>query len=289
MIEKKFVAEKKKEFQIREYVNNILKKAGQSDVKVKKTPLGEKIVISASRPGLVVGRKGENIKLLTTNLKRRFKLENPQVEIEEVANPNLDPKIIAERIAGTMERYGSGRFKHTGHKVLEDVMRAGALGAEIVITGKVPSARAKRWRFYQGYLKKSGFVSQAEVKKAYTTANLKTGTVGIQVLILPLDVVLPDSVELRNDLVVETKEESTEEESTQEVTEESSTEEATEEAPIEESPAEAASKSPTEEVTEEAPAEEASESPAEDTKAKEELEEASEESDNTTEEQNESK
>lgn len=197
MIERKFVSEKIKEFMITEYVNDVLKKAGQSDVKVKKTPLGEKIVINASKPGLIVGRKGENIKLLTSSLKKEFNLENPQIEIEEIDNPNLDPRIVAERVATTMERFGSGRFKSVGHKVLDEILRAGALGAEIVISGKIPSARAKRWRFNQGYLKKSGQVSKVGVLRAYTTANLKSGTVGIQVKIMRSDVFLPDKISIR--------------------------------------------------------------------------------------------
>ncbi len=200
MIERKFISENMKEFMIKEYVNVVLKRAGQSEVKVKKTPLGEKIIISASKPGLVVGRKGENIKLLTTNLKKQFKLENPQIEIEEVTQPSLDPKIIAEKIATTLERFGSGRFKSIGHKVLEEITRAGALGAEILISGKIPSSRAKRWRFYQGYLKKSGQIAKDGVLKAYTTANLKSGTVGIQVRIMPADVCLPDKIELKENV-----------------------------------------------------------------------------------------
>jgi len=208
MIERKFVSENLKEHLIKEYINEVLKRAGQSDVKLKKTPLGEKIIISASKPGLVVGRKGENIKLLTSQLKKKFKLENPQIEIEEVLTPDLDPQIIAERIATTLERFGSGRFKSIGHKVLEAIMNAGALGAEILVSGKIPSSRARRWRFYQGYLKKSGYIAKAGVLTAYTVANLKSGTVGIQVRIMPGDIELPDKVELRE--AVETIEESKE-------------------------------------------------------------------------------
>jgi len=206
MIERKFVSEKMKEFQIKGFIGTILKNAGQSGVKLKKTPLGEKIIISASKPGLVVGRKGENIKLLTTELKRKFKLENPQIEIEEIMNPNLDAQVVAERVASTLERFGGGRFKMIGHRTLGDVMTAGALGAEITITGKIPSSRAKRWRFYQGYLKKSGNIAQVKVLKAYTVAALKTGIIGIQVSILPSSVVLPDKVELKPivaDVVIE--------------------------------------------------------------------------------------
>jgi small subunit ribosomal protein S3 len=198
MIERKFVSENIKEFMVKEYVNDSLKRAGQSDIKMKKTPLGEKIVIRASKPGLIVGRKGENIKLLTSNLKRQFELENPQIEIEEVEDINLDPRIVAERIAITMERFGSGRFKSIGHKALEDIKRSGALGAEIVVSGKIPSARAKRWRFNMGYIKKSGQVSKEGVLKAYTTANLKSGSVGVQVKIMRSDVYLPDAIKIRS-------------------------------------------------------------------------------------------
>jgi len=194
MIERKFVSEKLKEFLIKEHINKKLKNAGQSDVKLKKTPLGEKIIVSASRPGMVVGRKGENIKLLTKELKKEFKLENPQIEIEEITNPVLDPHVMAEKIATTLERFGSARFKSVGHKVLEEVIRAGALGVEILISGKIPSSRAKTWRFYQGYLKKSGSIAKDGVLTAYAAANLKTGTVGVQVRIMPANVELPDKV-----------------------------------------------------------------------------------------------
>ena len=89
-------------------------------------------------------------------MKDIFNLENPQVEISEVEIPDLDANIVAERIVNSLERYGHQRFKGIGHKAMEDVMRAGALGIEILISGKIPSDRSKSWRFYQGYLKKSG-------------------------------------------------------------------------------------------------------------------------------------
>lgn len=209
MIERKFIAEKRKEFQIKNHIDLLLRRVGASQVKLKKTPLGEKIMITAARPGLVVGRKGENIRMLTAELKKKFNLENPQIEIEEVANASLDPVIVGERIASTLERFGSGRFKSIGHKVLEDIMRAGALGAEIVVSGKIPSARARRWRFYQGYLKKSGFIAQEKVLTAYVHAVLKTGVVGIQVRIMPGDLELPDKVVLL-DHVEKVTEEATE-------------------------------------------------------------------------------
>ena len=200
MIERKFVAQKIKEFQIEEYITQSLENVGHSHTKMVKTPLGEKIIIFSSRPGLIVGRKGQNIKQLTRTLRKRFDLENPQIEISEVENPNLNANIVAEKIVDALEKFGSEKFKSIGHKIMTDVMRAGALGIEIIISGKVPSARAKSWRFYSGYLKKCGDVATG-VRKSNKQAQLKTGIIGVKVSIMPPDIKLPDDIEL-----IETKE-----------------------------------------------------------------------------------
>ncbi|MBS3158810.1 30S ribosomal protein S3 [Candidatus Woesearchaeota archaeon] len=198
MIERQFVTQKLKEFQIQEFIGNTLKRVGHSHTKMLKTPLGEKIVIYASRPGLIVGRKGANIKDLTRTLKKKFDLTNPQIEINEVENVFLDANIVAEMIASSLERFGTTKFKGIGHKIMTDVTGAGALGIEILVSGKIPSARAKRWRFYQGYLKKCG-QSATEISSAYAFAQLKSGTVGIQVRIMPPNLVLPDDISIKDD------------------------------------------------------------------------------------------
>ncbi len=192
-----------------------LSNVGHSKTRMQRTPLGEKIIVYASRPGLVVGREGKNIKDLTAALKKRFKLENPQIEIAEVDNINLDANVVSERIASSLERFGSSKFKGVGHKVMGDVMGAGALGIEIIISGKVPSSRAKSWRFYQGYLKKCGDIALTGVDTAYAIAKLKSGVVGIQVRIMPPDTKLPDHIELiedKQEVVEETDEEAKPEE-----------------------------------------------------------------------------
>ncbi len=194
MIERKLVKNNIKEFLIQETVANNLSRVGHSHTQLQRTPLGEKIIIHASRPGFIVGRKGSNIKKFTQILKKKFDLDNPQIEIAEVQNQNLDANIIAEKITNSLERFGTQRFKGIGHKVMSEVMGAGARGVEILISGKVPSARAKRWRFYQGYLKKAGDIATTGVRHAYATAKLKTGTIGIQVRIMPPDIRMPDQI-----------------------------------------------------------------------------------------------
>ncbi|MBI2138516.1 30S ribosomal protein S3 [Candidatus Woesearchaeota archaeon] len=203
MIERKFVSERIKELEVKNFVRDHMKGVGLSDIKVQKTPLGEKIIIFTSRPGLVVGRKGQNIKELTRTLKKEFSLENPQIEIGEVDRPELNANIIAERIVEFLEKFGTTKFKGIGHKVMTDVMNSGAAGIELVISGKIPSARAKSWRFYQGYLKKCGDTALTSVNVAYAAAKLKSGIVGVKVSIMPLQAALANRLEMKAEQVPE--------------------------------------------------------------------------------------
>jgi len=196
MIERNILSQKMKEFHIKEFIASEFIKTGYSHTKIQRTPLGDKVIIFTTRPGLVVGRKGQNIKRLTTILKSKFKMENPQIEIGEVENPYFDAQSISERIAYTLEKFGSKRFKSIGYKVLQSIMDAGALGVEIIITGRgVPSSRARRWRFSDGYLKKSGY-KENYIIKGHSIASLKSGVIGVSVTIMPSGIRLPDQINL---------------------------------------------------------------------------------------------
>jgi small subunit ribosomal protein S3 len=194
MIERKFVSQTLRELEIKSFIKRDLSKVGLSSVSLQRTSLGERVIIRASRPGLIVGRGGATIQKLTRDLKEQFNLENPQIEIEEIKEFTLDSAVVAESIVSQLERFGSQRFKGIGHKTVESVMRAGALGVEILISGKIPSSRAKSWRFADGYMKKCGDLAVSGVDTFIDKAVLKTGVVGIQVRILPSTVVLPDKI-----------------------------------------------------------------------------------------------
>ena len=111
MEEKKFVTFKKEELGVREYIKNSLGKGKISEVNIEYTPVGEKIMVSTSRPGLVIGRKGEKIEELTRVLKKRFNLDNPHIEIVEIREPLLDAQLVADEIALLLERRGPLKFK----------------------------------------------------------------------------------------------------------------------------------------------------------------------------------
>ncbi|OGJ12334.1 30S ribosomal protein S3 [Candidatus Pacearchaeota archaeon RBG_16_35_8] len=200
MEEKKVVKFKKEEFAIREYIKGSLGKGKVSRVKIEYTPIGEKIIVSTNKPGLVIGRKGEKISELTRVLKDKFKLENPQIEIDEIMKPEFDAQIMADDIALGLEKFGPLKFKVIAYKALQRIMGAGALGAEIRLSGKLPSSRAKSWRFAQGYLKKVGDSAKV-VDRAQSISMTRPGVVGVKVEILSPTAILKDKIEINDELM----------------------------------------------------------------------------------------
>ena len=208
MIEKNIVAQKFKEKEIEEFVFKYFGKLVCSHVKVQRTPLGEKVSVHTSRPGVIVGRKGANIKAITQELKTRFGMDNPELEVVEITNPALDAASVVRRIISGFERFGTKRFKVMAYGALEESMKAGVKGIEIVISGRgIPGERAKTWRFSAGYLKKSGDISASFMDRCSESANIRSGTVGVKVSILGPHVALPDTVTIKEPSITERIEE----------------------------------------------------------------------------------
>lgn len=195
MIERKIVGDRFLEFKIDTYIREYLKDVPISTVTYEKVPQGEKVTVHTTAPGLVIGREGSNIKQLTRDLKENFGLENPQIKIGEVDQRYLSAPIVAKIIANNLAGFGPQKFKLTAFKAIQNIMLSGAMGCEIRITGKIPSARAKSWRFFKGYLKKTGYVSDFVIDSAVDHVTLKSGVVGIKVKIMKADTPLPDKVQ----------------------------------------------------------------------------------------------
>jgi small subunit ribosomal protein S3 len=200
MEERNIVKFKKDEFAIKEYIKSILGKGKISKVRIEYTPIGEKVIVSTNKPGLVIGKRGEKIDELTEVLKTKFKLENPRIEIDEIRQPEFDAQIIADEIALGLERLGPLKFKVIAYRTLQKIMNAGALGVEIVLGGKLPSSRAKSWRFSQGFLKKVGDSAKV-VDRAKAVANTRPGTVGVKVSILSPYAILKDKIIINKDII----------------------------------------------------------------------------------------
>jgi small subunit ribosomal protein S3 len=185
--------------QINEYLRSELVRAGFAGVDIQKTPLGVRITLKTSRPGLVIGKGGKRIQEITDVLQEKFGLELPQIEVEEVSNPDLDAQIMAERLAYSLDR---GRhYRRAGYYILRKVMDAGAKGVEIIISGKVTSQRARTQIFRAGTMSKSGQPAQEGVDKGIAQCIQKSGTLGIIVKIMRADTKMGDEVVIKDELL----------------------------------------------------------------------------------------
>ncbi|MEM4647752.1 MAG: 30S ribosomal protein S3 [Candidatus Pacearchaeota archaeon] len=195
MIEKKFINLKKQEFEIKEYLKKNFDYV--SSVKVERTPLGEKIIIKSCKPHLIFGSRGENIDKIIEILKKQFGLDNPQIEVQPIDNMFLDAASVAEYIKKSLEKFGPLSFKVVAYRALDKIKEAGAIGAEIRLTGKLPSERARSWLFSFGNLIKSGAYREQIVDYAKTEALTIPGYVGIKVRIIKPFSILPDKIEIK--------------------------------------------------------------------------------------------
>jgi len=230
-VTKHFIEESVKKAQIDEFLQRVLDRAGYGGVDITKTPLGTHIVIYAMRPGLVIGRGGETIRELAKTLEEKFNLPNPQISVSEIEIPELNAHIVASRIAAALRR--GVHYRRAGFWALNQIMEAGALGAEIVISGKLRTERARYEKFRAGYLPKSGDPPMRYMRKAEVHVQLKPGIYGVKVRIMPPDAKFPDKLEIAEALpeeLAETAEAETGEAKKAEVEAEPITEQAKEEA-----------------------------------------------------------
>ncbi|MGC8935880.1 MAG: 30S ribosomal protein S3 [Candidatus Methanomethylicaceae archaeon] len=183
-----FINKSSKNMIIDNYLRNELKRAGYAGVEFQKTPLGNRVVIYAERPGMVIGRQGATIRELAHVIETKYGLENPQIAVVPVQNPELNARIMASRVASALER--GIHFRRAAFVALRQIMEAGARGAEIVIRGKLSTERSRYEKFRSGAILKAGEPKKYAVDRAVTSVLLKPGVFGIQVSIyLPVKTV----------------------------------------------------------------------------------------------------
>ena len=196
-----FIDEAIRNVEIDEFLEKRLRSAGFGGVEVARTPLGTRVIIYATRPGLVIGRRGSNIIELTRLLEERFKLQNPQIAVSEIEVPELNARVMCSRIADAIQR--GIHFRRTGYWALNQIMKAGAMGTEIVIRGKLTSQRHRYEKYREGYIVRSGDPALKNVRRAVTSVQLKQGLIGISVKIIPSGVTFPDRVQITKGIEVE--------------------------------------------------------------------------------------
>jgi small subunit ribosomal protein S3 len=193
--DKRIIVENMRRVLLREYLMNETRRAGFGGLDIQRTPMGTRVTLLAERPGLVIGRKGGAIKSLTEAVEKRFKFDNPQIEVQEVANPALNAQIMAEKLANALER--GWHFRRAGHSTVRRIMESGAKGCLVVVAGKLTGQRHRVEKFKAGHIKYCGEPRNEWMDRGFAAAKLKPGIIGVTVEIMDPRAKLPDEIEIR--------------------------------------------------------------------------------------------
>ena len=164
---------------IRKMIRGFDDRSGISNVEVERFPGKVKIVMHTTKPGILIGRKGENVKII------RHKLEDLtgkkiDLEIKEIKNPDVDAYLVAENIAGQLQRRVS--YRRALKRALQQATRQGAQGVKVEVSGRLSGAEmARRVWMREGQVPLQTL--RADIDFAQTVANTTYGIIGIKVWI----------------------------------------------------------------------------------------------------------
>ena len=188
-IERKFVQDGLTKARINEYFTKQLERAGYGGMVINRTPMGTQITLFAEKPGMVIGKAGKTIHRLTNDMSYVYNVDNPQIDVQEIKVPELNAQMMANRLANALER--GWYFRKAGHNMLRRIMDSGALGCEIVLSGKFTGPRSKVSKMVEGYIKHAGKPAEELVDTGFATAVKKLGTIGCRVRIVQPGTELP--------------------------------------------------------------------------------------------------
>jgi len=175
---------------LQDYLRKHIKDAGFSGVEISKTPLGTRIALHVTRPGIVIGRKGSGIRELTEKLASDFGLKNPQISVIEIEKPELSPSVMCNRLASHIER--GTAFRRATMWIKQQIMENGAMGVQITVSGKLRGDRSAFEKHTDGILPRAGH--HADVIVAEDIAHVKTpmGLIGIRIRIARKSKLIPE-------------------------------------------------------------------------------------------------
>lgn len=173
---------------IREYIRNFFGRAGISDIQIERFPNEVRITLKTARPGIIIGRRGENVRVLREVLEEMTG-KRIHIDVHEVENPDLDAYLIAENIAIQLERRVSHR--RAMKQAIQRAMRAGAKGVKIRVAGRLGGAEmARRDEAQEGRVPRHTL--RADIDYAQAEALTTFGRIGVKVWVYKGDV-LPES------------------------------------------------------------------------------------------------
>jgi small subunit ribosomal protein S3 len=134
------------DIQVREYVEKKLDKASVSKVVIERPAQSARVTIHTARPGVVIGKKGEDVDKLRRELTDMMGVP-VQINIEEIRKPDLDAKLVAQNVASQLER--RVMFRRAMKRVVQNAMRQGAQGIKIQVGGRLGGAEIARSEWYR--------------------------------------------------------------------------------------------------------------------------------------------
>jgi small subunit ribosomal protein S3 len=159
---------------LREDLKARLSHAGVSEIDIERAADRLRVTIYTSRPGIVIGRKGAEVDKLRDDLKKRVKRE-VHINIQEIQRPELDAQLVAQNLAGQLQRRIA--FRRAMKKAMEAAFRFGAKGFKIMVSGRLGGHEIARTEWYQeGRLPLHTL--KADIDYGYAVSNTTYGTIG---------------------------------------------------------------------------------------------------------------
>ena len=175
---------------LRGYLRDAIKEAGFSHAEISKTPMGTRVSLHVTRPGIVIGRKGAGIRELTEKLGKDFGLKNPQISVIEIEKPELSPSVMCNRMASHLER--GTAFRRATMWTLKQIMESGAMGVQITISGKLRGDRSAFEKHTAGVLPRAGHHAEVIVDDDVAHVGTPMGLIGIRIRIARKEKLIPE-------------------------------------------------------------------------------------------------
>lgn len=174
------------DLEVRAFLKKKLSQASVSRIQIERTAGNANITIHTARPGLVIGKKGEDIERLRNEVTKMMGLPNIHINIEEIRKPELDAQLVAESIAQQLER--RIMFRRAMKRAVQNTMRIGAGGIRINVAGRLNGAEIARTEWYR-----EGRVPlhtlRADIDYGVAEANTTYGIIGVKVWIFKGEVI----------------------------------------------------------------------------------------------------
>lgn len=182
------------DMEVRELVKKKLAAASVSRVEIERPAQTAKITVFTARPGIVIGKKGEDVEKLRAELVAKMGVP-VNISIEEIRKPDLDAQLVADSVAQQLER--RVMFRRAMKRVMQNAMRQGAEGIKVQVSGRLGGAEiARTERYHEGRVPLHTL--RADIDYATSEALTTFGIIGVKVWIFKGEVLNPDEV-LTND------------------------------------------------------------------------------------------